>query len=116
MFDGRSYHLEFEEACEKLVYENEIDEVRLALMGIEWVLWEAIRGVFFLTSVILSLLITLPFAGTIKETMGTFWGATVIVSFVIVAALAIYCLMRIVFWAEISRHLTGRKFGDGGLP
>ena len=46
MFSGFEYNKEFEEACEELATERDPQQVRRRLMSVEWVLWEAIRGVF----------------------------------------------------------------------
>ena len=52
MFDGRDYHHKFEELCAKLSAWAPEDEVRSEMEQLEWILWEAIRGVFFLAAAI----------------------------------------------------------------
>lgn len=116
-FDGRDYHQLFEEACSNLKHLDEDVESRHSLEGIEWVLWEAIRGVFFYVAITVPLIVFafLELAFDITEKMSTsatiaYW--TIVTIF---PALFIYWLLRFVFWHEISRHVKGRTFGDGGL-
>jgi hypothetical protein len=61
-FTGRHYHAAFEEACDKLPYVTDKEDVRSDLEGLEWILWEAIRGVFFYAAVLIAwIVVFLPF-------------------------------------------------------
>ena len=116
-FDGRDYQLQFEEACKELRHTDEDMETRSSLEGIEWVLWEAIRGVFLYAAIIppLLILILLEYSFKLSEEMGSFMSLAFWLAFIISIALAIYWFLRFLFWYEISRYVKGRKFGDGGL-
>ena len=47
MFNGHAYKREFDDACETLAFERDPAQIRRTLISVEWVLAEAIRGVFF---------------------------------------------------------------------
>lgn len=113
-FDGRDYHHSFEEACKKLPYVRDSDEVRAELEGIEWQLWEAVRGVFFYGTVLTAGLIVLPIAYALDSPKSFVGGMIAFVAIALLAT-ALYWLFRFIFWEQISRHVTGRKFGNGGL-
>jgi uncharacterized membrane protein YraQ (UPF0718 family) len=113
-FTGRDYHTAFEEACETLPFVTDEDEVRSSLEGIEWILWEAIRGFFFQVSIIVAGLLVLPlFYLLVPEK--TFSANLVAMGLIIVIAVALYWLLRLAFRLEISAHVKGRRFGSGGL-
>lgn len=113
-FSGVDYHAAFEEACEKLARVRDADEVRSDLEGIEWILWEAIRGVFFLASIIAAWFIVVPvFYFLVDEK--TFVAFAIEIAIVIMLAAALYWLLRLVFHFEIAKHVKGRRFGSGGL-
>jgi hypothetical protein len=112
MFTGRDYHHVFEEACTDLAQGGfDQEAVRGKLTRIECTLWEAIRGVFFISAV----LIVLPPIGLAwylnrpqsEGLVPSLWfGAAYLAMAVIV-----YAVMRLVFFFEVSRHITGRRFG-----
>jgi hypothetical protein len=113
-FTGRDYHAAFEEACEKLPYVTDKDDVRSELEGIEWILSEAIRGVFFYAAVLAAwLMVFPPFLFLIAER--TWAASAAALGVMIVIAIALYLLLRLTFWLEISAHVKGRRFGSGGL-
>ncbi|WP_394887457.1 hypothetical protein ACG873_21550 [Mesorhizobium sp. AaZ16] len=113
-FTGRDYHAAFEEACETLPYVTDKDEVRSSLEGIEWILWEAIRGVFFYAAVLIAWLMILPpFFFLIAER--TWAASAAALGVMIVIAVALYWLLRLTVRLEISGHANGRRFGSGGL-
>ena len=57
MFDGRNYNQQFDDACQELAFTKDADQIRRTLIGVEWVLEEAIRGVFFVQSLLLSVIV-----------------------------------------------------------
>lgn len=114
MFNGRDYHTAFEEACELLSIDGDDETARDALEHVEWVLWEAIRGVFFYVAVLLAALVVLPFLyllGNERTMIVSVFGFAVLA----VIATAIYWLCRLVFRLEVSNHVKGRRFGSGGI-
>ena len=115
MFDGRDYNRQFEEACDELsTAQLSREQVRRQLSALEWVLWEAVRGVAIVMSAVLSCSIVIvlacligrqtEFASGIVETLAL---VTLFFLFVIM----FYGLFRFVFYFEISRHVIKRKFG-----
>ena len=118
MFDGRDYHQAFEEACDQLtgrvLYRN---EVLGQLVGIEWTLWEAVRGAMIVVSNIIALITIAPIAYAAWSTGNSSWIAWMI--FVVlwsVVAFSIYWIFRLTAYYEIARHVKGRRFGDIDLP
>lgn len=114
MFSGFEYNKEFEEACEELATERDPQQVRRRLMSIEWVLWEAIRGVFLQISCMVAAFIVLPLLYLISH--GNSWviGIGGILSFIVLGTL-VYGICRAVFHYEISRHVRPRTFGEPGF-
>lgn len=113
-FTGRDYHQAFEEACDKLPYGHDVDAVRSELEEIEWILWEAIRGVFFYVSFFTGILIVAPIA-YLLDVENLIARLFVFPSVTFLIAIIIYWLCRLVFHYEIAAHVKGRKFGSGGL-
>jgi hypothetical protein len=113
-FTGHDYHLAFEEACAKLPFERDPDAVRSELEGIEWILWEAIRGVFFYVAVLTGGLIVLPVLYLLnsEKSLIPVLIATLVM---LIIATGVYWLCRLVFRFEITAHVKGRRFGSGGL-
>jgi hypothetical protein len=120
MFSGPDYHREFEQACDELAeMRHPKEDVRNTLIGIEWVLWEAIRGVFGYAAFAISL----PALGLYRYLVGysETWSLQTLIeaaSFLVLAGV-VYGVLRAIFFFEISRHVKGRKFGklpygDGG--
>lgn len=112
MFDGRDYHRKFEEACVTLAAWTPESEVRSEFDQVEWILWEAIRGVFFLTSAIPAIAIAALLGQLLLQQVGCVWHAVIVLIAASLFATVGYWLLRFVFWAEISRHVQSRKFGD----
>lgn len=113
-FTGRDYHAAFEEACATLPLEREEDGVRSRLEGLEWVLWEAIRGVFLIAAVIIGAVAVLPVRLAIGERENWISNAICLAA-ALVVAFAAYWMFRLIFHVEVSAHVKGRKFGSGGL-
>lgn len=113
-FTGRDYHYAFEEACQTLAHTSDNGEVRSALEGMEWILWEAIRGVFFTCAVVVAgPLVMIPYFTLSNDR--TFADGAIALAISAVVAAALYWLFRLSFALEISRQVKGRTFGDGGL-
>lgn len=111
MFDGRNCKSEFEQACVELSNTKDPASVRRTLISMEWVLEEALRGVFLTSAFLLSATIFYPFhyildIGELSWQMQIlfFAGFFIFVAYV-------YLISRLVFWLEINRHLKPRKFG-----
>jgi hypothetical protein len=112
MFCGPDYHREFEQACDELAeVRHPKEDVRNTLIWIEWVLWEAIRGVFFYAA----LAISLPPFIIYRYLVGyqEIWSLETLVlagAFVVLAGV-VYGVLRFIFFFEIGRHVKGRQFG-----
>jgi hypothetical protein len=114
VFSGFEYNKEFEEACEELATERDPQQVRRRLMSVEWVLWEAIRGVFLQISSMVAALIVLPLLYLISPRNSWVTGIGVILSFLVLST-SVYWVCRAVFHYEISRHVRPRTFGEPGF-
>lgn len=114
MFSGPDYQREFESACGALVGEDDPVQVRRVMLNVEWVLWEAIRGVFGTISILIGgMIVFLPaYLLDLPKTLAV--GSTIFFLFAS-ATVGLYWLCRLTFHWEISRHIAGRKFGDGGF-
>lgn len=113
-FGGRDYNAAFEEACENLALEHDPEEIRSELEGVEWVLWEAIRGVFFYVAIAVAWLIVMPLT-YLLDARQSWTGVAVGFAAFILFAVTVYWLCRVIFHFEIATHVRGRKFGSGGL-
>ncbi|MBB4342136.1 hypothetical protein [Rhizobium leguminosarum] len=112
-FTGDDYHRVFEEACRDLPMERNADRVREKLLTMEWMLWEALRGVFFLISIGLSGLIVFPIAYMILPTDHRSWiGGLIAFAVFAVLAVVIYWICRGIFHFEFAVKVRGRRFGD----
>jgi len=116
-FDGRDYHQAFEETCSNFRQFGGGLDARDSLEQNEWMLWEAIRGVFFYAAILIStlILVLIELIFNLKDKMSVFENMVYLAIVIIPTALVIYWLLRFIFWCEISRHVRGRNFGDGGL-
>jgi hypothetical protein len=118
MFDGRDYHQAFEEACDQLTGRVlDRNEVLGQLVGIEWTLWEAVRGAMIVVSNIITLIAIAPIAYVAWPTGNSSWIVGMI--FVVLwgaVAFGIYWIFRLTAYYEIARHVKGRRFGDIDLP
>lgn len=114
MFSGPEYQKEFESACGALVGEDDPVQVRRVIMNVEWVLWEATRGVFGSIALTMACLIVGLPAFLLDLPKSLLAGATVLV-LVAAITIGIYWLCRLIFHWEIARHVVGRKFGEGGF-
>lgn len=114
MFSGPDYNQQFEEACAELPGETDPDMVRRNLMSIEWVLWEAIRGVFGHIALCIAALIVLP-PFYLLDARQSWTTGLIILGLLLLLTLAIYWLCRAIFHYEIGRHVRGRRFGEGGF-
>ena len=111
-FDGRDYHRQWKEAISELQYTRDAEEIDGALRHIEWILWEAIRGVFFYFSVFIAgVSVSVP-VWLIGMNDTNWIVKTIIVALAIIIALLSYWFLRFLFWYEISRHVKDRKFGN----
>lgn len=108
---GLDYNQAFEEACEELPNVRDQDEVRSRLLNLEWILWEAIRGVFFLSSLVSGFLIAWLISSLLPEDINSFIKGAIFLIFVVLLTLPGYWLLRLMLWHQISRHIKGRKFG-----
>lgn len=112
MFNGREYKFEFDEACEELPFINDSEEIRNRLIGIEWVLEEAIRGVFWLQAFLICSLLFLPAQLLLGMKKAGWIEQLILFVLCIVLGTVIYWLSKFAFWYEIDRHLKTRRFGD----
>lgn len=113
-FNGRDYHAAFEDACATLPFETDEGEVRDKLAGLEWILWEAVRGVFFYAAVFVGAAIVLPVQFALVERDNWLLNAVFLIAMITIA-FAAYWVFRLIFHFEVSIHVKGRKFGSGGL-
>lgn len=112
MFDGRDYGYTFDEACEELPFINDSEEIRNRLISIEWVLGEAIIGVFWLQAFLICSLLFLPAQLLLGMKKAGWIEQLILFVFFIVLGTVIYWLSKFAFWYEIDRHLKTRRFGD----
>ena len=115
MFDGRDYVQAFDEACDELKFTKDYQEIRSKLIHIEWILDEAVRGVFFYQAMLLCLCLFAPL-GFILDVGQFLWPAKILfLTLGLAFAVFVYWTAKFVFWAEISRHVKTRQFGDRNL-
>ncbi|ESX29955.1 MULTISPECIES: hypothetical protein [unclassified Mesorhizobium] len=113
-FTGADYHRAFEEACAKLPFERAPEIVRSELEGIEWILWETIRGTFFYVAIIVAgLIVVMP--AYLLNARASLEGSVIALAAITGLALAVYWLCRLIFHFEVATHVKGRKFGSGGI-
>jgi len=118
MFDGRDYQESFQNALNELTSEGVDRDVVLGqLVGIEFTLWEAIRGAMILTGNIAALMIIAPVAYLAGQTSGERWvmGVVCVVAWLLIT-FALYWIFKFAVYYEIGRHVKGRRFGDLDLP
>lgn len=118
MFDGRDYNSAFEEARDKLAdCTLDRDEVLGHLVGIEWTLWEAIRGAMIMTGNIAALFAIAPIAFFAWQSGQQGWIAgSVCIALWLTVSIGLYWIFKFVAFFEITRHVKGRKFGTIDLP
>ncbi len=114
MFAGPDYDKEFDDACRDIALERDPELVRGRLLKVEWVLWEAIRGVFIQIASIISALIVLPFFYLLGSLGNLVLGVGAVLAFLVLST-SFYWICRAIFHYEISRHLRSRRFGAGGV-
>jgi hypothetical protein len=112
MFNGIDYKAAFDEACDDLVHTRDRDEIRRILIGVEWVLEEAIRGVFVVLALILSLIIFMPLGFLFELRKINWMGQGLFFVAAIAFGLIVYWLAKFALWHEVNRHLKPRKFGE----
>ncbi len=112
MFDGRNYKHAFKEACEEFPSINDSEEIYNRLISIEWVLGEAIRGVFWLQAFLICFLIYIPTRYLLGLRIANLVEEFFFFAFFIALGSVIYWLSKFAFWYEINRHLKTRRFGD----
>lgn len=118
MFDGRDYHQSFEKARDELAGRVlDRDEVLGQLIGVEWTLWEAIRGAMFVASCIAAFVLVAPIAYFSWRYGALGWiGSVAVVLAWLSVATGLYWLFRATFHYEVTRHVKGRRFGHLDLP
>ena len=118
MFDGRDYHQAFEDARDKLTGRVlDRDEVLGQLVGIEWTLWEAIRGAMIITGNIAALILIAPAAYLTWQTGNSGWVVGVLfVGLWLTVTIGLYWIFKFAAYYEIARHVKGRRFGNFDLP
>ncbi len=115
MFDGRDYHQAFEEARDELAGRVlNRDEVLGKLVGIEWRLYEAIRGAMIVTGKIVALLVLAPIAYLAWNTGWVAGG--VMLGLWLAITIGLYWIFKFAVHYEIARHVKGRRFGKLDLP
>jgi hypothetical protein len=115
MFDGRDYHQAFEKARDELAGRPlDRDEVLGQLVGIEWTLWEAIRGAMLITCNIAALLVVAPIS---YLTWNNGWAAGALgLGIWLAVAISLYFVFKFAVHYHIARYVKGRRFGDLDLP
>ncbi len=118
MFTGRDYHHAFEEARDELAGRLlDRDEVLGKLVGLEWTLWEAMRGAMLLTGSIAGLIVTVPISYLVSQSGNSGWPIMALLFALWLAiAVGLYWIFRFVVYVEITRHVKGRRFGDLDFP
>ncbi|MAY61563.1 MAG: hypothetical protein CML29_05070 [Rhizobiales bacterium] len=108
-FTGRDYQEAFDEACRELAQTKDEDIIRAKLSWLEMTLWEAIRGALAMGCSLSSALVVLPLTYLAKpETwVGYCLG---VVGWLLLSA-GLFGVLRLLLWSEVTRHITGRKFG-----
>lgn len=113
MFTGREYQSDFSEVCKKLAGEAKSErEVKNALIGLEWILWEAIRGALIQASAVLGfgfvLLPTFLLGINLRES----WTAGLFaVGLAIAFTLLIYGVLRLSLFLGLTKHVRSHRFG-----
>jgi hypothetical protein len=109
-FTGRDYDAAFSEACLNIEREPDADRVNAELRSLEWILWEAMRGALLLGSMLTAGALVAPLAFLIESRDSWQFGLTMLLAYAALVT-AIYWLMRLAVWHEVSRHIRGREFG-----
>jgi hypothetical protein len=115
MFNGSDYHREFEETLGNLTGRVlDQDDVLGQLVGLEFTLWEAVKGAALVTGQLLATLFIVPAIYLLRDA-GWVWIAACGVVYLVVIT-GVYWLFKLAAYWEISRHVRGRRFGDVDLP
>ncbi|QEE47481.1 hypothetical protein FVA81_24010 [Rhizobium sp. WL3] len=116
-FTGNDYHQKFELICRELPFERDEREVRSKLLQLEWIFWEALRGVFFWISLAISGLLVFPFyAFVVPESDKTMIANIIAIAVYALLATMVYWICRAVFHFEFAANIAGRKYGDPFQP
>ncbi|MCA3628037.1 MAG: hypothetical protein IOC49_12500 [Methylobacterium sp.] len=113
MFTGREYQSELSDVCQKLASEKNSDrEVKTALMRLEWILWEAVRGALIQASALIgfSLVFMLSYALGINL-RGNWTNGFLVVCLAIALALLIYGTLRLSLYLGLTKHVRSHRFG-----
>lgn len=113
MFTGREYQSEFDAACETLSHaQKSKDEVRSALLSLEWIVWEAFRGALIKGCAIFALIVAALVTYVLDINLKSSWTAALVaLAAVFVFALAQYAILRLALWEDLTRHVRTHKFG-----
>jgi hypothetical protein len=111
LFDGRTYNLEFDNACSELARNNDEDEIRATLCRIEWILAEAIRGSFFIGAFLQGTIVTIIMGWMIGFSELDVFARSLFIIFFVMFVFVNYWVLRFAFWCEVSRHIEARRFG-----
>lgn len=118
MFDGRNYHQAFEKTLDEIASRPlDRDEALGQLVGLEWTLWEAIRGAMIKASCLAGLIVVVPL-GYLLSSSGSFDWVTAGALFAVwlFVCIGLYWLFKFAAFSEIGRHIKGRRFGELDLP
>jgi hypothetical protein len=113
MFTGREYQSDFIEVCQTLAGEAKSErEVKNALIGLEWILWEAIRGALIQASAVLGFSLVFVPAFLLGIDLREIWKAGLFaVGLAIAVTLLIYGVMRLSLFLGLTKHVRSRRFG-----
>lgn len=113
MFTGREYQSDFIEVCQTLAGEAKSErEVKNALIGLEWILWEAIRGALIQASAVLGFSLVFVPAFLLGIDLRESWKAGLFaVGLAIAVTLLIYGVMRLSLFLGLTKHVRSHRFG-----
>jgi hypothetical protein len=114
MFTGEDYNRAFDDACEAMARERDPEGIRAQLEMIEWIFWEALRGVFLNVALMVSAFVVFGTAYVISVGHSITTGVIQMVAIVVLTA-ALYWIFRLVFHVQIAAKVRGRRFGYGGV-
>jgi hypothetical protein len=113
MFTGRDYQSEFDAVCETLSDARKSkDEVRSALLRLEWIIWEAFRGALINGCALFSFIVSALVIYALDIDLKSSWTVGLVaLSAFFIFCLSQYAILRFALWEELTRHVRGHKFG-----
>ncbi|MCZ8181896.1 MAG: hypothetical protein O9322_02920 [Beijerinckiaceae bacterium] len=113
MFTGHEYQSEFTEVCQKLAGEAKSEsEVKNALIGLEWIIWEAIRGALIQGSAVLGFGFVFIPAYALGVNPRENWSTGLfLLCLALAAMLLIYWTLRLSLFLGLTKHVRSHRFG-----